>query len=82
MEIHHSARRHQISDDDIRHAYEHAIAWVEIGEDPRRYLLAGADQAGNLLELVVMEVGNNVLVIHAMTLRRSTQREIFGGEDL
>ena len=54
MEIHRSARRHQIPDDDISHAYEHAIAWVEIGEDPQRYLIAGADRAGNLLELVVI----------------------------
>ncbi len=82
MEIHRSARRHGISDDDIQHAYEHAIAWVEVGEDPLRYLVAGADRAGNLLELVVIEIDKDVLVIHAMTLRRSTQREIFGGEDL
>ena len=82
MEIHRSARRHQIPDDDIRHAYEHAIAWVEIGEDPQRYLVAGADRAGNLLELVLMEIEKDVLVIHAMALRRSTQREMFGGEDL
>ncbi len=82
MEIHRSARRHQIPDDDISHAYEHAIAWVEIGEDPQRYLIAGADRAGNLLELVVIELEIDLLVIHAMTLRPSTQREIFGGEDL
>jgi len=37
-------------------------AWAELGDDPPRYLVAGADQAGNLLELVV---------------RRSTQRELF-----
>lgn len=82
MEIHRSARRHQIPDDDISHAYEHAIAWVEVGEDPQRYLIAGADRAGNLLELVVIELEIDLLVIHAMTLRPSTQREIFGGEDL
>lgn len=82
VEIHQSASRHQIPDDDIRHAYEHAIAWVEIGEDPLRYLVAGGDRAGNLQELVVIEIGDDVLVIHAMALRRSTQREMFGGEDL
>ena len=82
MEIHRSARRHQIPDDDISHAYEHAIAWVEIGEVPQRYLIAGADRAGNLLELVVIELEIDLLVIHAMTLQPSTQREIFGGEDL
>lgn len=38
-----SARRLQIPDDDIWHAYENAIALVEIGEDPQRYLVAGCD---------------------------------------
>ena len=82
MEIHRAARRHGIPDDDIQHAYEHAIVWIEIGEDPQRYLVTGADRAGNLLELVVMEIEKDVLVIHAMMLRHSTQREIFVGEDL
>lgn len=47
-----------------------------------RHLMTGADRAGNLLELLVIEIEKDVLVIHAMTLRRSTQREIFGGEEL
>jgi hypothetical protein len=79
VEIHHSARRHRIRDDDIQHAYEQAVAWAELGDDPPRFLVAGADRAGNLLELVVMEVESDVLVIHAMRLRRSTQAELFGG---
>jgi len=45
-EIHRSARRHQILDTDIEHAYAHAIAWAELGDDPPRYLVAGADRAG------------------------------------
>jgi len=56
VEIHRSARRHQVPDEDISHAYEHPVAWVELGDDPLRYLLAGADRAGNLLELVVLVV--------------------------
>lgn len=76
VEIHSSARRHQIPDEDIRHAYEHAVAWAELGDDPPRYLMAGADRAGNLLELVVMELKQEVLVIHAMKLRRSTEQEL------
>jgi hypothetical protein len=43
--------------------------------------LAGADRAGNLLELVVVGVEGEVLVIHAMRLRRSTQTELFGEEE-
>ncbi len=79
MEIHRSARRHQILDVDIAHAYAHAVAWAELGGDPPRYLVAGADRAGNLLELVAMEVDDGVLIIHAMRLRRSTRAELFGG---
>ena len=72
MEIHRSARRHQVPDEDISHAYEHPVAWVELSDDPARYLVAGPDRAGNLIELVVLAVEDGVLVIHAITLRRST----------
>lgn len=50
------------------------------GDDPPRYLVAGPDRSGNLLELVVIEVRETALVIHAMALRPSTERELFGGE--
>ncbi len=56
------------------------MAWVELGDDPLRYLVAGVDRAGNLVELVVLAVQNDVLVIHAMALRRSTRRELFGDD--
>lgn len=80
VEIHSPARRHGIGDDDIRHAHEQALAWVELGDDPARYLLAGPDAAGNLLELVVLSLpGPRVLVIHAMKLRHSTADQLFGG---
>lgn len=69
-----------MSDEDIAHANEHAITWVQLGDDPPRYLVVGPDRSGNLLELVVIEVPETALVIHAMVLRRSTARELFGGE--
>lgn len=80
MEIHDSARRHGIADEDIVHAYEHAIGWARLGDDPPRYLLAGGDRAGNLLELVVIGVPDDLLVIHAMPLRKSTEQELFGDD--
>ena len=80
VDIHRSARRHHVADEDIAHGYEHAVTWVELGDDPPRYLVAGPDRSGNLLELVVIEVRETAMVIHAMTLRRSTERELFGGE--
>lgn len=80
VEIHSSARRHGIGDDDISHALDQAVAWIELGDDPVRFLLAGADSAGNLLELVVLSLPRHpVLVIPAMKLRRSTADELFGG---
>lgn len=81
VEIHRSARRHGVADADIEHAYWHALAWVELGDDPPRYLTAGPDRAGNLVELVILDVMVGELVIHAMALRRSTQRELFGGTE-
>ncbi|MGH8995530.1 MAG: hypothetical protein ACRDYB_05800 [Acidimicrobiales bacterium] len=81
MEIHPSARRHGVADHEIEHAREHAVAWVELGEDPPRYLVVGPSRSGLLIELVVMETATTQMVIHAMALRRSTEREVFGGQD-
>ena len=80
VEIHESARKHGVSDEDITYAYDHALAWLEIGEGPTRYLVAGPDRAGNLLELVVLAAAADDLVIHAMKLRPSTAAQLFGGE--
>lgn len=82
MDVHRSARRHGVADDDIDHAYRHPVAWVELGDDPPRCLVVGPARSGNLLELVVIETdASELLVIHAMALRPSTQRELFGGEE-
>lgn len=73
-------RKHAVSDEAIAHAFEHSIAWVEVGDDPVRVLLAGPDNAGNVLELVVMMGDEVELVIHAMPLRPATAEALFGGE--
>jgi hypothetical protein len=80
VEIHPSARRHGVHDADIAHAYDRVLVWVRLDEDPSRYLLAGPDRAGNLLELVVLDLEDGPLVIHAMALRPSTRRELFGDD--
>lgn len=72
MEIHHSARKHGIDDADITHAYAHCIVVVALDPDadPPKLLFIGADRAGNLLELVALELEDDlVLMIHAMLLR-------------
>lgn len=81
MEIHPSARRHDTAEEDISHVYGHSMAWVQLDDDPLRYLLAGPDRAGNLLELVVLDIDGTELVIHAMPMRASTQQELFGEEE-
>ena len=79
MEILPSALKHDVATDDMLHAFENCIVWLELDDDPLRYLLAGPDRAGNLLELVVVADDVEVL-IHAMPLRRGTAEELFGGQ--
>ena len=82
VEIHESARRHGISDEDIRHAFDHAVAVAELGDG--RTLHLGPDPAANFLELIVQErIGMPPLVIHAMRMRSQYQRYLrrLGGND-
>lgn len=80
MEIHESATKHGISDEDIRHALDHAMAVAELGDG--RILHLGPDRAANLLELIVQErIGMPPLVIHAMRMRSQYQRYLRRLED-
>ncbi|HEX3910764.1 MAG TPA: hypothetical protein VHW67_08695 [Solirubrobacteraceae bacterium] len=77
MEIHPSARRHGVADEDIRHAIDHALATEDAGEDPDRWLVIGPDRAGNLLEVVVLvTLEGTQLTIHAMRMRAKFRRLI------
>jgi len=70
VEIHPSARRHLVEGDDIAHAVAHPLAVDDLGKDPDRWLVIGADRAGNLLEIVVLVTGTgDEIVIHAMHMR-------------
>jgi hypothetical protein len=70
VEIHDSARKHGVADQDILHAIDHALAIEDAGEDPDRWLLIGPDAAGNLLEVVVLITAEGTqIVIHAMPMR-------------
>ena len=72
MEIHRSARRHGVSEDDLRHATDHPIVVVDLDPDgdPPKLLMIGPDGAGNLLEVIVLELADaRLLAIHAMPLR-------------
>jgi hypothetical protein len=70
VEVHPSARRHGIGDDDILHAVEFSVVVDDVGEDPDRWLVIGPDCAGNLLEVVVLVTAEgDEVIIHAMPLR-------------
>ena len=74
MEIHESARKHGVVDDDINHAIDHALLIEDAGEDPDRWLVIGPDCAGNLLEVVVLSTPDIQLAIHAMAMRPKYRR--------
>ncbi len=71
MEIHRSARKHGITDDVIVHALANAITVIDLepDADPPKVLAIGPDHAGDLLEIIWIELAEGNLVIHAMALR-------------
>ncbi|MHB1504004.1 MAG: hypothetical protein ACYCTL_13125 [Acidimicrobiales bacterium] len=80
MDILGSANRHSIDPSDVEHALRHALVVEEVGEDPLRYLVLGPDEAGNMLELVVMDRPQGPAVIHAMLMRDKYERLLGRGE--
>ena len=82
-DIHRSARKHfrrdHLSDDAIVHAATHVLNSrpLDDEDDPRRWLMIGVDQAGRLIELVVLVYDDNCeLIIHAMKARPQFLNEL------
>jgi hypothetical protein len=71
VEVHRSARKHGISDDDIlAAAHDYLIAYTIDDDQPARELRLGFDTRGRLLELVVLMLDDaGELIIHAMKAR-------------
>ena len=70
VEIHRSARRHGVDDDDITHAIAHRLVIDDLGEEPDRWLAIAQIGAGNLLEIVVLiSSDGDEFIIHAMSMR-------------
>jgi len=72
VEIHRTAHKHGIDDDAIRHAVDHVLTIVDLepDSDPPKVLAIGPDRAGNLLEVIWLELADDAeLVIHTMRLR-------------
>jgi hypothetical protein len=76
-EIHHTARKHGIADDDILHAVDFALVVARL--DDERLLHLGPDAAGNMLELITLAIDEEVeLVIHAMRMRPKFRSQLRG----
>ena len=71
MEFHRSAHEHGLGAATIEHALDHAITVIDLepDADPPKVLAIGPDPAGNLLEVIWLELDAVDLVIHAMPLR-------------
>jgi len=80
VEIHPSARKHGIADEDIEHATAHAMAVYDQDDDTRLYL--GPARNADILEVVtILRDEGSELAIHAMKMRAGYQRLLLGGED-
>jgi hypothetical protein len=62
-----SARKHGVSDDDIRHAYAHPIRVFELDEGFT--MVIGANQAAIIFEIGVVDNVAVPVVVHAMKAR-------------
>ena len=84
MEIHRSASKHGVSEDDVLHAVEHEMVSVDLDPDadPPKVLVVGPDSAGNLLEVLVLVLADDrIIAIHAMKLRHHFYELLPGEED-
>lgn len=78
VEIHSSARKHGVSDEDIEHATTHAMTIDDQDDDTRLYL--GPTRDAKLLEVVTIVRGDgSELAIHAMPMRAKYRRLLPGG---
>jgi hypothetical protein len=72
VEIHPSARKHDIADEDILHATKNAMAIDDQDDDTRLYL--GPARNAELLEIVtIVRDDDTELAIHAMKMRDKYQ---------
>jgi len=61
-----SARKHQVSDHDMLHAYRHPIRVFDLDD---LVMLIGPDSASRLLEVGVAESDGFDVIVHAMPAR-------------
>lgn len=77
MEIHSSARKHGVADEDIEHAIDNVMSIDDQDDDTRLYL--GPARNVDLLEVVtIIRDDGSELVIHAMKMRPKYRRLLPG----
>lgn len=77
MEIHLSARKHGLADEDIEHAVRNAMSIDEQPDDVRLYL--GPARDTTLLEVAtIVRSDETELAIHAMRMRPKYERLLTG----
>ena len=76
MEIADSARKHGIADEDIRHAVRVEFRAISQGD---RLLIIGADRAGRLLEIVVLDPDGDPVFADAYFSASSAVPNVSGG---
>jgi hypothetical protein len=83
-EVHRSAFKHGVPTEDSVHAATHALIVYPIDGDggPPRELRLGPSRAGNLLELVILQLDDGRdLIIHSMPMRPKYGPLLAGGEE-
>jgi hypothetical protein len=77
VDVHPSARKHGIADDDIEHAMTHAMVIEDQDDDTRLHL--GPSRNAQLLEIMsIVRNDGSQLVIHAMAMRAKYLRMLRG----
>ena len=81
LEIHETALKHGISELDIHHVCANSSDIFELDQESYeiKILIIGPDSAGNLLEVIGLEISDQtLLIIHAMKIRKSMVKLLEG----
>ncbi len=81
FEIHETALKHRISELDIHHVCANSSDIFELDQESYeiKILIIGPDTAGNLLEVIGLDVNDqSLLIIHAMKIRKSMVKLLEG----
>ena len=74
MDVHRSARKHGIDDNDIRHAaQQYLIAYTMDDDQPARELRLGFDTRGRFLEIVVLLLDDGTELVSRSRTWRATE---------